>query len=59
GMLLPAYRAEGKAYFTIAFGCTGGRHRSISVAEDLARHLAGRGWPVSIRHRELERRAGH
>ena len=57
-MLLPAYRAEGKAYFTIAFGCTGGRHRSISVAEDLARHLARQGWPVSVRHRELERRAG-
>lgn len=55
-MLLPAYRAEGKAYFTIAFGCTGGRHRSVSVAEDLARALAMRGWPVSVRHRELERR---
>lgn len=55
-MLLPAYRAEGKAYFTIAFGCTGGRHRSVSVAEDLARALAARGWPVSVRHRELERR---
>jgi UPF0042 nucleotide-binding protein len=55
-MLLPAYRTEGKAYFTIAFGCTGGRHRSVSVAEDLARHLAERGWPVSVRHRELERR---
>ena len=55
-MLLPAYRAEGKAYFTIAFGCTGGRHRSVSVAEDLGRRLAGEGWPVSVRHRELERR---
>ena len=55
-MLLPAYRTEGKAYFTIAFGCTGGRHRSVSVAEALARQLADRGWPVSVRHRELERR---
>ena len=55
-MLLPAYRAEGKAYFTIAFGCTGGRHRSVSVAEDLARRLSASGWPVSVRHRELERR---
>lgn len=55
-MLLPAYRAEGKAYFTIAFGCTGGRHRSVSVAEHLAHHLAEEGWPVSVRHRELERR---
>jgi RNase adapter protein RapZ len=56
-MLLPAYRNEGKAYFTIAFGCTGGRHRSVSVAEALARHLTERGWPVSVRHRELELRA--
>lgn len=55
-MLLPAYRAEGKAYFAIAFGCTGGRHRSVSVAEDFARHLAAEGWPVSVRHHELERR---
>lgn len=55
-MLLPAYRAEGKAYFTIAFGCTGGRHRSVSVGEALARCLAEAGWPVSVRHRELERR---
>ncbi len=56
-MLLPAYRKEGKAHFTIAFGCTGGRHRSVSVTEALARHLVERGWPVSVRHRELERRA--
>lgn len=55
-MLLPAYRAEGKAYFTIAFGCTGGRHRSVGVAEDFACHLLAQGWPVSVRHRELERR---
>lgn len=57
-MLLPAYRKEGKAYFTIAFGCTGGRHRSVSVAEALARRLTERGWRVSVRHRELERPAG-
>lgn len=55
-MLLPAYHAEGKAYFTVAFGCTGGRHRSVSVAEEVARCLTGLGWPVSLRHRELERR---
>jgi len=57
-MLLPAYRDEGKAYFTLALGCTGGRHRSVSVAEEIGRILADQGWPVSIRHRELERRAG-
>lgn len=57
-MLLPAYRAEGKAHFTIALGCTGGRHRSVTVAEQLAKDLAARGWPVSLRHPELERRKG-
>ncbi|MEM7075661.1 MAG: RNase adapter RapZ [Pseudomonadota bacterium] len=54
--LLPAYRAEGKAYLAIGFGCTGGQHRSVRVAETLADALAHGGWQVSIRHRELERR---
>jgi len=55
--LLPAYRAEGKAYFAVALGCTGGRHRSVCVAESLAKTLADAGWRVSIRHRDLERQA--
>ncbi len=55
-MLLPAYKAEGKAYFTIALGCTGGRHRSVTVAEALAGRLNSEGWPVSLRHRELDRK---
>ena len=55
-MLLPAYVAEGKSYFTIGFGCTGGQHRSVTLAETLAKTLAEKGWQVSIRHRELERR---
>ena len=54
--LLPAYKAEGKAYLAIGFGCTGGQHRSVAMAETLARTLAEEGWQVSIRHRELERR---
>ena len=54
-MLLPAYEAEGKAYLAIGFGCTGGQHRSVCMAETLARALADGGWQVSIRHRELER----
>lgn len=54
--LLPAYSAEGKTYLTIGFGCTGGQHRSVAVAERLAAALANEGWPVSVRHRELERR---
>ena len=56
--LLPAYRDEGKSHLTVAFGCTGGQHRSVAVAEKLANALAQNGWQVSIRHRELERRAG-
>ncbi len=55
GLLLPAYGEEGKAHVTVAFGCTGGRHRSVAAAEDMAAALAEAGWPVSIRHRELER----
>ncbi len=57
-MLLPAHAEEGKAHLAIAFGCTGGQHRSVAVAEKLANALAASGWQVSIRHRELERRGG-
>lgn len=56
--LLPAYRDEGKAYLSVAFGCTGGRHRSVTLAEQLANRLEKAGWRASIRHRELERRRG-
>ncbi|WP_294622806.1 RNase adapter RapZ [uncultured Roseovarius sp.] len=55
-LLLPAYEAEGKAYLSIGFGCTGGQHRSVTMTETLAQALAKSGWQVSIRHRELERR---
>lgn len=55
--LLPASLEEGKAYLSIGFGCTGGQHRSVAVAEKLGKVLAETGWPVSKRHRELERRA--
>jgi len=53
--LLPRYRAEGKSYLTIAFGCTGGKHRSVYIAEKLGAWLAARGHRIAIRHRELER----
>lgn len=50
--LLPAYQLEGKSYLTIAFGCTGGRHRSIATAELFAERLREAGWPAQIRHRD-------
>lgn len=56
-MMLPACADEGKATLNIAIGCTGGRHRSVMVAEKLSQTLAEQGWRVSIRHRELQRDA--
>jgi RNase adapter protein RapZ len=52
--LLPRYQAEGKAYVTIAFGCTGGRHRSVHVAERMARRLRAEGFSPTVRHRDLQ-----
>jgi UPF0042 nucleotide-binding protein len=54
-LLLPAYLEEGKAHFALGFGCTGGQHRSVAIAEKMSQALAERGWQVSTRHRELER----
>ncbi len=53
--LLPHYVAEGKAYLTIAFGCTGGRHRSVMMAEEVAHYLQREGYPVRISHRDIEK----
>ena len=52
--LLPRFTAEGKSYLTIAIGCTGGRHRSVYVAEKLATWLREQGQQVDLRHRDLE-----
>ena len=54
--LLPAYVDEGKSHLSIAFGCTGGKHRSVALTQSLANALAEDGQQVSVRHRELERR---
>lgn len=52
--VLPRYSAEGKSYVTVAFGCTGGRHRSVCVAQDMAARLRVAGFSPTISHRNLE-----
>jgi UPF0042 nucleotide-binding protein len=54
-VLIPGYLAEGKRYLTVAVGCTGGRHRSVVVAEEVARMLRARGLPVAVEHRDVDR----
>ena len=53
--LLPHYIHEGKSYLTIAFGCTGGQHRSVMMAEDIGKHLKSAGYDVKIVHRDMPR----
>ncbi len=52
-VLLPRYEAEGKSYVSIAFGCTGGRHRSVHVAERVAARLRAAGFSPTVEHRDL------
>ena len=55
--LVPQYIAEGKTYLTIAIGCTGGRHRSVAIVENIAGRLRRmRGLQVRVRHRDVEER---
>jgi UPF0042 nucleotide-binding protein len=53
--LLPHYEREGKAYLTIALGCTGGRHRSVALGNLLHQHLQGQGYQLTLTHRDLEK----
>ena len=52
-LLIPRYQAEGKAYVSVAIGCTGGRHRSVHVAERITGFLRGRGFSPTVSHRDL------
>jgi RNase adapter protein RapZ len=52
-VLVPAFQEEGKAYLTLAFGCTGGRHRSVAISEEVARRLRDRGLAPGILHRDI------
>ena len=54
-LVLPAYRREGKSYLSIAIGCTGGRHRSVAIAEELGRRIRELGTPVAVTHRDIDR----
>lgn len=54
-MLIPAYMKEGKSYLTVAMGCTGGRHRSVVLAEELSRRLDAHALPTTVFHRDVDR----
>lgn len=54
-LLVPAYVKEGKAYLTLAFGCTGGQHRSVVIAEEVGRLLGGLGVSAEVSHRDKDR----
>jgi UPF0042 nucleotide-binding protein len=54
-LLLPAYVAEGKSYLTLALGCTGGRHRSVAIAEEVGRWLRSHGYGPTVLHRDVDR----
>jgi len=53
--ILPSFVREGKSYLTIALGCTGGRHRSVALAEALGERIGAHGHPVSVFHRDVDR----
>ncbi|HWY27490.1 MAG TPA: RNase adapter RapZ, partial [Candidatus Angelobacter sp.] len=53
--LIPHYIREGKSYLTVALGCTGGRHRSVMLAEVIRRALARKGYSTKVVHRDLDK----
>ena len=55
--LLPAYAREGKSYLSIAIGCTGGQHRSVVIAEELARRITSHGFAPTVHHRDIAKAA--
>lgn len=53
--LLPCYIKEGKSYMSVAVGCTGGRHRSVALAEEISRRIEGHGYGATVFHRDISR----
>lgn len=54
-LLLPSYVNEGKSYLTVAVGCTGGRHRSVALAEEIAKRISEHGFTPSVSHRDISK----
>jgi UPF0042 nucleotide-binding protein len=52
-LILPAYMQEGRSYFTIGIGCTGGRHRSVAMVEEVAKRLSVAGYHPRVTHRDI------
>jgi len=57
--LLPQYQREGKSYVTVGIGCTGGRHRSVMIANDLTRRLRRAGFDARATHRDIRKADAH
>ena len=55
GFLIPQYISEGKNQLVISIGCTGGKHRSVTLTEELAKRLAGLGYGIKAEHRDIEK----
>ena len=53
--VIPLYKKEGKAYLTIAAGCTGGQHRSVTIAQSIFDHISKPGMQIEITHRDIDR----
>jgi UPF0042 nucleotide-binding protein len=53
--LLPLYKEEGKTVLVVAIGCTGGHHRSVAIAHEVAEFIVGEGYPVTENHRDISR----
>ncbi|MBP1746401.1 MAG: nucleotide-binding protein yhbJ, partial [Deltaproteobacteria bacterium] len=53
--LIPLYEKEGKSYLTVSIGCTGGRHRSVTIVDALAENITEKGYNVSTTHRDVDR----
>jgi UPF0042 nucleotide-binding protein len=59
GVWLPGFREEGRPYVTVAVGCTGGRHRSVVLAKEIAATISEKGFSVNVVYRDIDRSSSH